>query len=304
MGRFRLDPEALSRSFIVAVEKYDYDGILVDVDTATLAGALGARVDFPEDEPARVAGGCVDDVRRAEQLLAVDISSYPVIQTWLEAVQRLRSYFGNEILIRGNCDQCPFSLAALVRGMEAWMLDLLDPEMTPHITRMLDICHRASLEFVELMADAGAHVISNGDSTAGPAVISPKMYLTFAWPYEKRIVERTHQLGLPYVLHICGNTRKILGHMVQTGADGLEVDQETDASLARKVLRETTFFGNLDPSRTLARGTARQVRKETIALLEIFRDTPRFVLNSGCAIPADTPPENLRAMIRTAREFR
>jgi hypothetical protein len=32
-----------------------------------------------------------------------------------------------------------------------------------------------------------------------------------------------------------------------------------------------------------------------------FADTPRLVVNAGCAIPATTPPENLRAMIRAAR---
>ena len=30
-----------------------YDGITVDIDTVTLAGACGVPVDFPNDEPAR-----------------------------------------------------------------------------------------------------------------------------------------------------------------------------------------------------------------------------------------------------------
>ena len=33
----------------------------------------------------------------------------------------------------------------------------------------------------------------------------------------------------------------------------------------------------------------------------MFADTPRFILNAGCAIPATTPAENLRAMIRAVR---
>jgi uroporphyrinogen-III decarboxylase len=41
MAQFRNDPEALARSFIQAVEKYRYDGIMIDVDTVTLAGAAG-----------------------------------------------------------------------------------------------------------------------------------------------------------------------------------------------------------------------------------------------------------------------
>ena len=38
----------LIRINITAVEKYKYDGILVDIDTVTLAGAVAIPVDFPQ----------------------------------------------------------------------------------------------------------------------------------------------------------------------------------------------------------------------------------------------------------------
>ena len=61
------------------------------------------------------------------------------------------------------------------------------------------------------------------------------------------------------------------------------------------------FVGNLDPSGVLALGTPALVEEKTRELLAVFADTPRFILNSGCAIPATTPGENLRAMLRAAR---
>ncbi len=57
------------------------------------------------------------------------------------------------------------------------------------------------------------------------------------------------------------------------------------------------FIGNIDPSGVLALGTPELVEAKTRELLAVFADTPRFILNAGCAIPATTPPENLRAMI-------
>jgi uroporphyrinogen decarboxylase len=63
-------------------------------------------------------------------------------------------------------------------------------------------------------------------------------------------------------------------------------------------------MGNIDPSGTLALGSERQVVEETVALLTLFSDTPRFVLNAGCAIPRGTPSANIEAFVRTAREFR
>jgi uroporphyrinogen-III decarboxylase len=43
------------------------------------------------------------------------------------------------------------------------------------------------------------------------------------------------------------------------------------------------------------------VEEKTRELMELFQDTPRLILNAGCALPADTPPENIRAMVRAAR---
>jgi uroporphyrinogen decarboxylase len=109
---------------------------------------------------------------------------------------------------------------------------------------------------------------------------------------------------MPYILHICGNTGAILADMVETGADGLELDYKTDAQLARRTLGvRVTFIGNIDPSGVLARGTVRDVERKTRELLELFEGTSRFILNAGCALPATTPAENVHAMIRVARSF-
>jgi uroporphyrinogen decarboxylase len=62
------------------------------------------------------------------------------------------------------------------------------------------------------------------------------------------------------------------------------------------------FIGNLDPSGVLALGTPELVEAKTRELRGVFGDTPRFILNAGCAIPATAPPANLRAMIRAARD--
>jgi uroporphyrinogen decarboxylase len=53
MGRFRESPTLIAEAFIHSVEKYGLDGVLVDIDTVTLAGSVGVPVDFPEHEPAR-----------------------------------------------------------------------------------------------------------------------------------------------------------------------------------------------------------------------------------------------------------
>jgi uroporphyrinogen decarboxylase len=304
MQQFRRDPAAIARSFIQAVETYGYDGIIVDVNTVTLAGAAGVPIDVPLNEPARTAGPLLSELREVDDLEPVDISAYDGVQAWLEAVTLLQAHFGNEILIRGNCDQCPFTLASMLRGSEAWLTDLLDPDQRYRVHKLLLHCTEITKQFIRLMAITGAHMTSNGDSFAGPELISPELYREFALPYERQIAALSHALNLPHILHICGNTAPIVNDMLSSGSDGLEIDYKTDVRLAHKLVKDrAVFIGNIDPSAVLAMGTPTVVEETTRRLLEVFADTPRFVLNAGCAIPPVTPPENLRAMIRAARQF-
>jgi len=303
MERYRNDARAIARCFIEAIERYGYDGIVVDVDTATLAGALGAPVDFPADAPARSSGGRLRALDEVDELETPDVARYPGVQVWLEATALVREHFGNEVYIRGNCDQAPYSLAALVRSPEAWMMDLTEPENQQRAHRLLAHCAQATAQFIRLMAQTGAHMVSNGDSLAGPELVSPKLYREFALPYEKQIVELAHELARPYFLHICGKTDRILQDMVSTGADGLELDYRTDIRLAHELLRDNAvFIGNLDPSGLLASGTPTMVEEKARELMGVFADTPRLILNAGCAIPPTTPPENIRALMRAARQ--
>jgi MtaA/CmuA family methyltransferase len=302
MRQFRTDPAAVARSFIEAVEKYGYDGVMLDIDTVTLAGAVGVPLDLPDDLPARSCGPRLQSLAAVEMLEPVDLRADPRVQVWLEAASLLVKHFGNELFVRGNCDQCPFSLASAMRSLDAWMLDLTDPDNEEHIRALLEYCTETTTQLLRLMAATGVHMLSNGDSPAGPDLISPRLYRRFALPYEQRVTDCSHRLRLPYALHICGKTNLIMDDMIASGADALELDYKTDARLAYARMKDrTTFIGNIDPSGVLALGTPAAVASATHELLEVFAGTPRFILNAGCAIPAGTPPENLQAMIRAAR---
>jgi MtaA/CmuA family methyltransferase len=304
MEQYRQNPDAIARCLTESVERYNLDGVLVDIDTATLAGALGVPVELPADQPALSHGARLKVLEEVDDLEPVDISRYSRVQVWLESVRLLSRHFRDEVFIRGNCDQCAFSLASMMRTPQEWMLDLMDENNHARAHRLLEHCAGATSQFLRLMAQTGAHMVSNGDSPAGPDMISPRLYRTFALPYEKMAVECAHGLGKPYALHICGNTNLILDDMAQSGADALELDFKTDMHLARKKLEgRVTFIGNLDPNGVLALGRPQIVEAGTRELLECFGGNPRFILNAGCAIPPTTPPENIRSMIQTARQW-
>lgn len=304
MEQYRNSPKVIAETFISAVDKYKYDGILVDIDTVTLAGAVGVKIDFPANDPARSHDGNIENLDDVINLKPARVQDYKYIQIWLEAVRILKDYYKNEIYIRGNCDQAPFSLASMMRGAQPWMLDLM-MGTEEQIGMLLEYCTDASSQFIRLMAQTGCDMVSNGDSPAGPEMISAEMYLKYAMPYSKRIVEAAHKEGVAYALHICGNTEVILKHMKLTGADAFELDYKTDIAKIYDLFHDSaTFIGNIDPSGVLALGSVGEVREKTLELLNIYKNSDRFILNAGCAIPPTTPTQNLKMMIETARNFR
>ena len=116
MEQYRNSPKLIAETFIASVEKYQFDGILVDIDTVTLAGAVGVPVDFPVDDPARTHVGNLKNLEDVVRMKPTRVEDYKYIQIWLEAVRILKEYYKDEIYIRGNCDQAPFSLASMMRG--------------------------------------------------------------------------------------------------------------------------------------------------------------------------------------------
>ena len=302
MAEYRESPRNIADSFIQAIEKYNYDGILVDLDTSTLAGAIGVPVDFPKDEPARVHDPLLTTLDNFEYIQDVVVRDYKYVQIWCEAVKLVKEYFKDEKYVRGNCDQAPFSLASMLRTPQEWLMDLLMNE--EKALELLDLCAGLTSQLIVAMAESGCDMVSNGDSPAGPDMISPDMYKKFALPYERRVIEVAHKAGVDYTLHICGNTTAILEPFSTSGADALEVDYKTDSLKACEVLKDKlTFIGNIDPSSVLALGSVDDVKRETETLLKIFADNPRFILNAGCSIPPQTPSENIKALIDTARNF-
>jgi len=285
------------------VDKYQYDGIVVDIDTVTLGGSVGVPVDFPVNSHARSHLGNLEDLDDVFRLKTVRVEDYKYIQIWLESVRLLKEYYKDQLYIRGNCDASPFSLACLMRGAQNWMLDLMIGT-DEQLEVLLEYCTDKTSQFIKLMVQTGCDMVSNGDSPAGPEMISPEMYFKYAMPYEKKVVEAAHGSGVAYALHICGNTDVILEHMLLTGADAFELDYKTDINKIYNTFHNnTTFIGNIDPSGVLYQGTPELVRLKTEELLSVYRASPRLIVNAGCAIPEGTPPENLKMMIETVRNF-
>jgi MtaA/CmuA family methyltransferase len=300
---YRRNPDAIATAHLRAVEKYGYDCILLDTDTTMLAEAMGATSECAPNEPGRIVAPAIHSLQEVDRLKLINPESDGRIPALLEAIKLIARQVGDEIAIRGNADQGAFDLACLVFGTENFLAELASDPDNPAFAQLLEICYQSHLVVHRAIMKAGAHFTSMGDSLAGPDVISPRMFNRFARPYEDRLVRDLAAEGIHTVIHICGDTTRILDDLSRYDFCGFELDYKTDAVRAKNTVGDGhILFGNIDPSGVIARGTLAEVREQTRKLISLWKPGGRFILNAGCAIPPSTPPENIFALIQTARE--
>ena len=299
------DPVTLARCQVECARRFGYDGIYISADTWVNAEAVGfPQMEHPEDAPAYGRGTWIESVEQIDALKLPDprrSGRWPVM---VEAVRRAVELAGDELLIIGNFDQSPFDLACQFRGIERFMIDLVEAPEFAH--RLLAFCAEAVTPYAVALAEAGAHVLNTGDSAASGSLIGPKFYTQFAFPYEKKVFDAVRaSVDVPITLHICGDASTCLAKMIETGATGIELDYQVELADARRICGDrVTVIGNVNPVDPLLRGTPEQVRACCRECLDAFAGSDRFILATGCAVAPLTPPANLVAMVEAAREFK
>ena len=304
IGQVNRSPAKMAEAHRMSQEKYGYDACVVDVDDATLAEACGAKVIYRDTDVAMVDEHhpVLEDLSEIDSLHMPDPLTDGRCCEWLETVQRLKESVGDHVFIMGRADQGPFSLLSLLRGTQDFMMDLLDeePEVIHHA---LEWATEAHARFARAQLMAGANATSMGDAYASADLISSKMYHEFAFPYEKMVVEKIKDLNLPYSIHICGNATSIIGDMGVTGAQILEIDWKTDMGYARSAVPENVvLMGNIDPSDPMVIGTPDKVRSQIKDMIAMTKGK-NIIISSGCALGANTKPENMEAMVESAKLY-
>lgn len=305
MAQYRSSADVIAECLIRACETYETDGILLDVDTALLASACGAEVVYPET----IAAVTLDKQNRPirqliDDLDGVDLLRCDRIQIYLEAVHQLSEWCNqNDVFLRANADQGPFSLACLLVGMEDFMMLLPDEDAEEDLTALMEQTLRICLDMHRLCFEAGGHMTSYGNSSEGCSVVSPGTFRKYGKPFEIRLNRTLREQGIPTMCHICGWTDPILEDLAQTGCPAYEFDSRTDIRKAAEAGHgHFVISGNLDPV-MLASAGPDMVREEARMLLDLFRGRGGLMIGPGCALAPDTPGENIHALVDTVRKF-
>ena len=312
IGELIRNPKRMAECHRNCQEKFGYDGCVIDFDDATLAEACGAKV-------LQDAGGAyfvdkrnpaINDLRDIDKLKLPDPASSGRLPIWMETAERLMEMVGDHVFVMGRADQGPLDLLALLRGEEELLMDLADEDVEDEVIfHALEWATEAHIIFAKAMRDI-THATSMGDAYAGPSVMSPTMYRNYVLPFEKKVVAAVQTADKPYSVHICGDTNLILADMATTGAKIIEIDAKADIGKCRQLLdaaaerfglERAVVMGNMDTT-DLVIGSPEKNMANAKAIIEATKGQGLF-LSSGCAMGANTNPDNVRAMVEAAKLY-
>jgi MtaA/CmuA family methyltransferase len=293
---FRVEVEGQIR----VAEEFEFDYVTFCTDPGCEPADLGAAVIYFPDQPPALdeSNALLADKRRLTTLRIPDPLSPGRMNNGVKAVALFKERVGDSKLIEAWVEG-PCAEAADLRGINGLMLDFYDD---PDFVRdLFDFVVEMELTWAKVQIEAGADLIAVGDAAA--SLVGPKIYNTMIWPYEKRMVDAIHAMGVRVRLHICGNTRHILDGMGRLGCDIVDLDYLTPVGEARQKLGPLpAIMGNMDPVRSLRDGTPDTILRE---LAECHRHAgERFVVGAGCEVPRDTPSENVQVLSAYARGLR
>jgi uroporphyrinogen decarboxylase len=216
-------------------------------------------------------------------------------------IRKLRQELRNEVPLIGFAG-APWTLASyMVEGggsrnfAEIKGLAYREPRI---LHALLDKLASTVSAYLLFQIEAGAQVIQLFDTWAGE--LSRTDYEEFALPYTRKIFD---SIGgrVPRILYVNG-CAAILESMVASGADVISIDWRISIAEARRRAGDRVAIqGNLDPCVLL--GGPERVATKAKEILDQAGPVGH-ILNLGHGILPQTPVENARTFIETAKNHR
>ncbi len=278
--------------------QFGYDAVQDPQGVNAESEALGCTLRItPESPPAVVDHPVKDYEKDLPGIRILDPYQDGRLPLMLEDVRRLKELAAGLMAVNPYI-QAPFRSAAMLRGNDIykdvlkkrdWLVQLLEKALISQIAYGVALVH------------AGADVLTISDPTSSGDVISRSQWLELGHTYLKKLVKHLKATGVKIYLHICGDNNDRLDTFSDLDLDGISFGEKVDLEAARKTLGEKIW--NVSPANLLY-SSPEEIAEESRMCIDKAGRNGSFILCSGCGISKNCPPENIRAMVKVANEYR
>ncbi len=213
----------------------------------------------------------------------------------IEATKLMKEKYGKDYaVIAGNTG--PFTLAGHLVSTENLVFGIMmEPEK---VKQWVDAVNPIVKAYCQALSDAGADIIQMSEPSASTDLLSPDMFTEYAGSYVKNSLAATK--GCDTVLHICGDTAPILGHMIDTGVTGLSIEEKVDSAKAVEIVGgRAALVGNVGVVAPLLQGTP----EDCAAAGKRIAEAGFNVISPGCGLSALIPGANLKALVDSVKSL-
>jgi uroporphyrinogen decarboxylase len=200
-----------------------------------------------------------------------------------------------------------FERAYMLRGMENFMMDLLEEEeaVCALLDSITDFQVALAKRYVRIGVNAGRTVDDYGGQTA--MLISPALWRRLIKPRLAQIVSVYRNAGLPMIHHSCGHIPEIVPDLIEIGVNVLHPLQPKAMDL-RKLADaygdKITFFGGICNQEILPHGSPESIRENVRQVTDLLGKQGRYVIAPSNGIGPDVPLANIDAYCEAAMDCR
>jgi len=177
------------------------------------------------------------------------------------------------------------------------------------IVRLRDLHERQAVAEMEMiLAERPDFVLLGGSGTItlqSPTIARELSFLTI-----QKLARLARQAGVPTMVHSCGLERDLVRWCAQESdldcINPLEVPPMGDCLLAeikQSYGRDIALMGNLHTTEVMLLGTPDDVQRASRQAIDGAAAGGGFILSTGDQCGRDTPDENIRVMVETARSY-
>jgi len=217
------------------------------------------------------------------------------IKTVAEAGYRLAKMNG-DVPVIGSLTGPVSTSASLVDPMRFFREMRKDRENTH---RVISYVSEFLVAFARLLVEGGASAICIGDPTATGEILGPRFFDEYAVEYLNRVIDGIHEIGVPVILHICGDMKAVKPLIPKLKADALSTDAIVNLRTLKEEFPGLTTMGNVS-TYLLEFGDPDKVARQTEGLVKDGVD----IISPACGLSTSTGLANITAMTGLVKEMK
>jgi MtaA/CmuA family methyltransferase len=285
-----------------AVEHFDYDWAWVQIDDCFEFEPIGVGVK-----------GEGNILRGTYKYLPVNRDAFARVRTMdpykdgripekLKALEKLKAYFGDTVLVTGSC-AAPFSAIGLMWSLEEAMTLMLTDEDLLHDA--MECWKEFYMRYIKAQKESGADAIWLGDCNAFSSMVSVDLYKKHILPVTKELIEYCEkEIDIIMWLHNSEISAEHVRSHFPLGYSYENIGPDADIKEIREATKgRISISGNIDPIKVLWKGTPEIVEQEVERIMKTCKDGGGFIFSSGEMVPRQTPEENISAMVKTVKRL-